>query len=289
MNLELSTPITVILYALFGILAVAAVVFNARLRRLPEVVETIVHEVSHSLAALTVGGTLPLRITLRREAEAEVFGLTTTDSRIAAIVTAFGGYLGPIALGPTLIVLSVTPKVNTPFILFVLLGIFVALSTLFIFFPAARIFLTLALWLGGVVLLIAPPELMTGGTAPGPAAAALIIVAIYAVSLIGLWNHLFTVWKGDSLRSLGFLIVATVAVVGLFFFPFLAGPVAFSLGIFLTLSGGKTIFTHRQHGGDFFVLSESLGGTPLRWFVVFCFSVPLALAVVARVLFVLTG
>lgn len=289
MNIELPIPLTITLYVLFGAAAVAAVIFNRQLKQVPEFVETVVHEVSHSLAAIATGGTLPLRITFRKNAEAEIFSLTTTSSRFSHMMMGFGGYLGPVLIGPILIVFTLTPIVKVPIMLLALIGVFVALATIFIFFPTARAILTLLFYILLATVLIAPPELMSGGTISGVGAATACAVTIYIFMIFGSWTHLFTLLRVDSLRSLGVLFLLTVTMAGLFFLPFLAAPALFGLGLFLTLSGWRTILVHRHHGGDFGILSEELGGSSKGWFVFFCGFLPIALLVVARLLWVLIG
>ncbi|WP_017792989.1 M50 family metallopeptidase [Leucobacter salsicius] len=284
------TVATIIAFIFAAAVAITALIFNDRLRQIPETVETIFHEAGHTLMGVAFMQSLPLRTTFFSKAEAQVSSLTFSESRgVTYLMPAYGGYLFPVLVGPALLLFSLTPTIQVPFLLLVLIALYGLMAVMLHFFYAVRVIITLAFHIGVVLLLLAPPELMQNhGSVAGVQAGAAIIGAVFVCLVLGAWTHLFTIWRKDSLRTLAVLIISAALIAALFLFPTATAPVLFGLGIFLTLSGWKTIFVHNHHGGDFGIIEEDLGGSSRGWFVLFCaVALPISLAATARLLWVL--
>ena len=286
-------PLPIVLIGLFIAAAVAilAVVFNKRLKQIPEYIETVFHETGHALSGVPLNGGMPTRIDFFDGAEAQVEYSDYGSGYLGRWFSTISGYGFPILYGFALIWLTFTKTLHLSTPLLACGVLFCLLILMGRLFPAFRVMFSLGFHGCLIWLLFFPPVEGWGGTVSGFTAQLILVGFVGFALLLGSWRHIFTIAQPESLRT--FLILFSLFVVlGIFHtFPALteiSGFVLFGLGVFLMLSGVKTIALHRSSADDFRIMAEELGGTPLTYFVQFVLLFPVALLAVIRVLWVAT-
>lgn len=316
-------------FAIIGVLisvavAITAVVFSNRLKRIPEYIETIFHETGHALTVVPFGGKLPEAIDFFDGSEAEVLTDDSSLNPVGRWLSLLSGYAFPIVVGFVLIWLSFAPTVKVIPPLLIAAAIYVTLiftpkdEPLF-FLP--RLLLTLGFFGSTLWLVFIPVETaqeIWGGEITGISAQLFLTTFVLFALFLGSIGHIGSLHRPESRRSL--IVLGSVFGVIVFFFtlPAIAnllknasaaidvGPlsslvrmliqdalnllpstVAFAfltLGLILVIQGVKTLINHRQHGGDFKIMTEDYGFSPMVHFLTCLISLLVSLFVVIWVL-----
>lgn len=280
-------PLIVVGLVLAAAVAVALVVFNEKLRGIPEYVETIIHETGHSLASIPFLGGLPMRIDFYSQADAQVI-YPAPPSRFGNWFTRLSGYAFTVLYGVTLVWLTFTPQIHISDPLSAVGMIYIAMMVMGRFLPAIKIVLSLALFSCLAWVLFSPPAEAPDSILSGLEAQLITLGIVVFALLAGSWRHIFSRWNRETLRTFLILstLLGTLAVIQLI--PTVAGFAIFSVGLFLIISGIKTIIIHGSDAGDYCLLSDDFGFSPKFYFVQFLILSPLALLCVLRILWVLT-
>lgn len=269
-----------------GLLAV----LSDKIWTIPEAVDSVVHELSHTLAGLVWGGSLPRRIVYHGTTEAEVHSVDL-DLPLSRSFITLSGYTGVILIGIGLLVTAPAEGIVLTPMFFAAIVLFAIMSLLPVwlnFTAVLRLFATLAFW---VVLLLAfvMPDETFGGHTETITGAQFCLGYLLMLVLIMSWGNIFnafTFWRKEALISIaitssmliGFLLLWNAA-------PAVQLPVLMVLGGLLLTSGIKTLFiSHGHHGGDFRIMAEEsrfITSERAWWWITVLVMLPFQLACLA--------
>lgn len=243
-------------------------------RHLLMLMDTVVHEVGHTVALLPLGTSLSIRV--RADGTGVTHGTTGVlgdgwFSAPARILNLFAGYAAPVLFG-LLIALTAWQGTVTVSGWWPVVGVLwlvaAVLTTLRL--ATAGVVVLLGSWVGVVLALTQAPAPVDTTQLTGAQLVLWLLVYVGAVITL-------------SIRSLFTLVAAALwfAVVWLLSLP-LNVPDTHTLGVVLLTLFGAVIFlsgvfsivgiassTTAGGSSDFHLLSESFGGAPLGWFITF--------------------
>lgn len=257
-------------------------------RHLLMLIDTVVHEVGHTVALLPLGTSLSIKV--RVDGTGVTHGTTGVlgdgwFSAPARILNLFAGYAAPVLLG-LLIALTAWQGTVTVSGWWPVVGILwliaAVLTTLHL--ATAGVVVLLGSWVGVVLALTQTPAPVDTTQLTGAQLVLWLLVYVGAVITL-------------SIRSLFTLVAAALwfAVVWLLSLPFndtgtqalgvvlltVFGAVIFLSGVFSI--AGIASSTTTGGGSDFHLLSESFGGAPLGWFITFLVLLTTAVTVAVSV------
>lgn len=259
-------------------------------RHLLMLMDTVIHEVGHTVALLPLGTSLSIRV--RADGTGVTHGSTGVlgDGWIATparITNLFAGYAAPVLFG-LLIALtawqdSVTVSGWWP-VVAVLWLVAAVLTTLHLTSPGVVVLL--ASWVGVLLALTNTPAPVDTAHLTGSQLVMWLLIYVGAVITLSI-RSLFTLVAAALWFTVVWLLSLPLAstdgqTVGIVFLTVFGAAIFFS-GVFSIVGIARSTTTGGE--SDFHLLSETFGGAPLGWFITFLIALTAAVAGVVVIFF----